>query len=176
MTLARETGSFTIDHAIESGRATRGRRSGAASLREVPAPTPVEPGRLPRITRLMALAIRMRRLVDEGVVRDYSELARLGGVSIPRMTQIMRLVLLAPDIQEEILYLPRVVDGRDPIRERAIRAISGEPSWSAQRRTWRRCCGCGPLLPDAPQRRGSSRSSSQRLSSDHGPTPHAFSP
>ena len=71
-------------------------------------------GRGPRICRLMALAIKMDRLVPEGRVRDFAELARLSHVSCARVTQIMNLNFLAPDIQEEILFLPRTERGRDP--------------------------------------------------------------
>ncbi|TWT61722.1 hypothetical protein [Rubinisphaera italica] len=68
-------------------------------------------GRLPRVTKLMALAIRFDRLIRDGHVNDYAELARLGQVSRARMTQIMNLLNLAPEIQETILFLPRVEQG-----------------------------------------------------------------
>ena len=64
-------------------------------------------GRLPRITRLLALAVRFEGLLRDGAVRDYAELARLGEVSRARITQIMSLRMLAPAIQERILALPR---------------------------------------------------------------------
>ena len=57
-------------------------------------------------------------------------------MSRARITQIMNLNLLAPDIQEEILFLPRVERGRDPIREHAVRAIAAVPEWGKQRRMW----------------------------------------
>ena len=63
----------------------------------------------------MALAIRFDRLVQSGEVASYAELSRLGHVSCTRITQIMALLQLAPDVQEEILFLPRVMQGRDPI-------------------------------------------------------------
>jgi hypothetical protein len=74
------------------------------------APTPA--GRVPRISRLMALAIHFDRVVREGKVADLSELAGLAHVTQPRMTQIMNLNHLAPDIQEELLFLPPVSAGR----------------------------------------------------------------
>jgi len=61
---------------------------------------------------------------------------RLGHVSRARITQIMNLNFLAPDIQEELLFLPRVVSSRDPIREHAVRAIAAVPGWGRQRRMW----------------------------------------
>jgi hypothetical protein len=102
-----------------------------------PAPeTLVEPGRVPRVSRLMALAIRLERLLAEGVACDYADLARLGGVTRARLTQIMNLTLLAPDIQEELLFLPRTVRGRDPISEPQLRAIAAIPDWRKQRKLW----------------------------------------
>jgi len=94
-------------------------------------------GRIPRLTRLMALAIRFERLVREGEVDDYADLARLGFVSRARMTQIMGLLNLAPDIQEELLDLPRTTRGRDPINETRMRPIVGEMDWERQREAWR---------------------------------------
>ena len=48
----------------------------------------------------------------------------------------MNLNLLAPDIQEEILFLPRVERGRDPIREHGVRQIAAIADWGRQRRMW----------------------------------------
>ncbi len=98
----------------------------------------VAKGRVPRVARLMALAIEMDRMVRDGEVRDYAELARLGHVSRARVTQIMNLLNLAPDIQEAILFLPRTERGRDPIREHAVRSIAAVLEWGRQRRTWHR--------------------------------------
>ncbi len=93
-------------------------------------------GRIPRVTRMMALAIHFEKLITDKVVRDYAEIARLGHVSRARMTQIMNFRLLAPDIQEAILNLPRVEKGLDPIRERMIREMVLETDWREQRRVW----------------------------------------
>ena len=99
-------------------------------------PSPVPDGRIPRISRLMALAIRFDRLIKEGEIEDQADLARLGNVSRARVTQIMNLLQLAPEIQEAILFLPRTERGRDPIRERHIRPIAAEIDWRKQRRLW----------------------------------------
>ena len=74
------------------------------------------PGRLPRVTRLLALALRFEELLGTGVIADYAALARLGHVSQARITQIMNLLALAPSIQEEILFWPAVARGRDSIQ------------------------------------------------------------
>ena len=93
-------------------------------------------GRVPRISKLMALAIRFDGLIRTGTVNDQSELARLAKVTQPRMTQIMNLLHLAPDIQEEILLLPLVASGRDPIHEKMLRPVVAEICWEKQRALW----------------------------------------
>lgn len=100
-------------------------------------PTPALPiGSVPRVAKLMALAIRCEELVRRGDVVDYADLARLGHVTRARMSQITNLLNLAPDIQEEILYLPRTTHGRDAISERNLRPICSTPDWKQQRRLW----------------------------------------
>jgi len=84
----------------------------------------------------MALAIHLQKLIDDGAVRDYAEIARLAGLTRARVTQIMNLTLLAPGIQEEILFLPRIQNGRDPIAERNIRKITAESFWEKQKLLW----------------------------------------
>jgi hypothetical protein len=85
----------------------------------------------------MALAIRFDGLVRGGEVTDQAELARLGHVTRARMTQIMNLLHLAPDIQEDLLFLPRIERGKEPIQERHLRPIAAVPDWRKQRRLWR---------------------------------------
>jgi len=101
-----------------------------------PASPQILPGNVPRVARLMALAIRFEELVKNEGVRDYADLARLGHVTRARITQIMNLLLLAPEIQEEILFLPRTVKGIDRIRERDLRPIAAVADWAGQRRMW----------------------------------------
>lgn len=102
-----------------------------------PEAEPIPPGTIPRISRLMALAIRFDRLIKSGEVTDQADLARLGHVSRARITQIMNLLQFAPDIQEDILFLPRTQHGRDPIRELTIRPITAVLDWRKQRRMWK---------------------------------------
>jgi hypothetical protein len=102
-----------------------------------PTPTPPPPGRVPRLARLMALAIRLERLLAGGHVRDMAELARVGHVSRARISQIINLRFLAPDIQEALLFLPLTESGRDRIKEWEIRPIAATADWRKQRRMWR---------------------------------------
>ena len=106
-------------------------------LKVKPVPPPrIRAGRLPRITRLMALALRFEDLLNSRTVRDYADLARLGEVSRARITQIMNLLNLAPDIQEALLFLDPVTAWRDPINERTFRAVIDEPCWEKQRKVF----------------------------------------
>ncbi len=111
-------------------------RKGRKCIREGTAPMPVPEGNVPRVTRLMALAIRFDGLLRRGEAKDYAELARLGRVTRARMTQIMNLLNLAPEIQEAILSLPRTLHGRDSVTERNLRHIVAESDWGRQRRMW----------------------------------------
>ena len=112
----------------------------ARRKKAIPAPRPQPPkpaGRPPRLSILMALAIRFDQLLEAGHIADQSELARLAHVTQPRMTQIMNLLHLAPDIQEELLNLPPVQMGKDPITERDLRTVARFRSWERQRKAWR---------------------------------------
>lgn len=95
-------------------------------------------GRVPRISRLLALAHHCFRLVQTGAIINQSELAYFGQISTTRMTQIMWLDNLAPDIQEEILFLPRTTQGRDAIKEADIRPIAKTLDLNKQRQMWSR--------------------------------------
>lgn len=102
-----------------------------------PGPAPERPvGRVPRISRLMALAIHFDAMLSRGDIEDYAALARLGQVTRARITQIMNLALLAPDIQEEILFLPTITRGRDVLKAAALQPLARVPDWQRQREQW----------------------------------------
>lgn len=86
-------------------------------------PAPVE--EVPRIARLMALAIYF-----EGVLRSghttHVEIARRYGLSRARVTQIVNLTNLAPAIQERILL------GDSLHTERDLRWLATQDSWAQQ--------------------------------------------
>ena len=115
----------------------RGRRSRKELFPGEATPWP-PPGRIPHASRLMALAIRFEQLLRDGVVRDQAELARLGHVTRARLTQIMNLLNLAPEIQETLLLLPPVESGREVVTERHLRPITAVSDWRKQRRMWER--------------------------------------
>ena len=93
-------------------------------------------GRVPRVARLMALALRLDELVRTGQVGSYSALANLGQVTRARICQIMNLLHLAPDIQEALLFLPPTQRGRDAILLADLQPIAAAFDWRKQRRLW----------------------------------------
>ena len=100
------------------------------------APRPSGPAEdcIPRIARLMALAIRLEGLIREQTIPDYASVARRGRVTRARMTQIMKLLDLAPDIQEQILFLPPL----PRVNERNLRPIVRRIDWHEQRRLFQK--------------------------------------
>jgi hypothetical protein len=97
---------------------------------------PVAPGRMPRVAKLLALAHRFEQLLHEGIVKDYAELGRLGHVSRARVSQIMLLLCLSPDIQEQILFWPATVRGKDRVQMRHLLPIAAVLDWKKQRQRW----------------------------------------
>ena len=127
--------SATLD--IEIAIAPRkGRDSRRQSRPEEHQPT--APPQIPRIARLTALAIKFQDMVERGEVRDYADLARLGYVTRARVTQIMNLLHLAPDIQEQLLLLAPITKVvAQPLVERQIRLVASVVDWCEQKRRWK---------------------------------------
>jgi len=115
-----------------------------------------EAGKLPRVAEVLALGIQFEDMIRRGIARDHADLGRLGCISQERISQIMRLVWLAPEIQQEILTLPRTPRGRFPIGEVALRRIASQALWSEQRRMWAESAPDG-LVHAAAGRRGTDR-------------------
>ena len=86
--------------------------------------------------RLMALAIECDQMIREGVINNQSELAHYAQVTTARITHIMWLTNLAPEIQEAILFLPRVESGPDTVKEIEVRRIARVMDWGVQRGMW----------------------------------------
>lgn len=93
-------------------------------------------GRPPRVAEVLALAIGFDDLLRRHLAKDQTDLARLGCISKERISQIMRLLWLAPDIQQEILTLPLTACGRHPVGEVALRQIASRMLWAEQREAW----------------------------------------
>ena len=118
-------------HFTHANRGRKQIKTGPESVTDTPE------GRVPRLSRLMALAVHFDGLIRQGGIHNQADLAQLGHVSRARVTQIMNLLHLAPDIQEQILFLPRIMSGDDPYPERKIRRIIREWDWKKQRQMWK---------------------------------------
>jgi hypothetical protein len=94
------------------------------------------PHHIPRTAKLLALAHYYRKLVDDGTVKDYAEIARLTGTSRARISQIISLTFLAPDIQKEILFLPPGKHHPKQSKERNLRKALQSLVWKEQIEIW----------------------------------------
>lgn len=128
--MSTETSTLDIEITINPKKHQHPRRSRHSEAPAAP--------RIPRITRLMALAIKFQDMVDRGEVHDYADLARLGYVSRARITQIMNLLNLAPDIQEQLLDLGSPHGRHGAPCERHIRQVTRAIEWPEQHRIWQR--------------------------------------
>ncbi|MBO6739928.1 MAG: hypothetical protein JJ916_08725 [Phycisphaerales bacterium] len=117
-----KTVTRTVDFAV------KGKRKSDRSVEEAK-------GRVPRISKLMALAIRYDQMLSDGVVQSQTELAELLHVSQPRMTQIMNLLHLSPKIQEDLIWRMEGL-GRAQLTERDLRRLVSECSWKDQEVRW----------------------------------------
>ena len=126
----------TIKRKMNVSIASRGRIAIRPIDPNAEPPRPRPTSKVPRISRLMALAIRFNEMIRTGEASDMIELARCGHVTQPRMSQIMALNQLAPDIQELLLNLP-ATKGRPEIHEKRLRPIAAMLHWEDQRAAWK---------------------------------------
>ena len=126
----------TVKRKLNVSIASRGRIAIGPIDPNAEPPRPRPTNRVPRISKLMALAIRFDEMIRTGEASDTIELARRGHVTQPRMSQIMALNQLAPDIQEALLNLP-ATKGKPEIHEKRLRPIAAMLHWEDQRASWR---------------------------------------
>jgi hypothetical protein len=122
--------------------AKTGKRSGprrpAPTKTDATSPPSGPVGRISRVARLMALAIKLDGLIKSGEITSQRELAAIANVTPARVTQILNLLHLAPELQEALVNLPPVVSGRDTLTERQLRRVSSLSCWRQQATLWRR--------------------------------------
>jgi hypothetical protein len=126
--------TWTIEMPVHFQRCGRGSRKELHSGVETAS---LPPSRVLRVARLMALALRMEEMIRTGQVSSYSALAALGHVTRARVSQIVSLLHLAPDIQEALLFLPLTVRGRDPLIVADLMPLAACIDGRKQRRLWR---------------------------------------
>ena len=88
-----------------------------------------------RVAVMLALAHHIQRAIDAGLVADRAAVARKLGLTRARVTQVLDLLLLAPDLQGAVLAL-EAGDGVEPIAERALRRTAHAKTWTEQRAMW----------------------------------------
>ncbi len=86
-------------------------------------PKPAKEPKTPRVVRLLRKAIEWQTQLESGEVASQTDIARREGITRARVTQVMGLLRLAPEIQDHILSLPCTVR-RPAISERALRPIA----------------------------------------------------
>lgn len=109
-------------HRVRHGRSKRFSAAQPQSPSERPA----------RIAVTLALAHKIRQGILRGEIRNQADGARRLGLTRARLSQILDLTNLAPDLQEEILFL-ETLDGHEPLRERALRGALRFTAWAEQR-------------------------------------------
>ena len=125
----------TVRCAVHFEREARGRKRIEPGPEQ---PSALPPGRVARLARFLALALRLEAQLRQGVLKDCAEVAGVGHVTRARVSQILSLVHLAPDIREAILFLPRRQRGRDRVILSDVLPITMELDWKRQRHAWRR--------------------------------------
>ncbi len=130
---------------IFTGNLFRVRDGKSWTFSEEPPPPEPEPVRRPaRVALMLALAHRFQDAIDNGVYRDRADLARQVGFTRARVTQLLDLLLLSPELQERVLEL-EAVDGVEPLTERALREVVRQSLWVEQKEKWR-FSYCGDCL------------------------------
>lgn len=119
---------------VFSGELHRVRRGRQKRFATQPLPQPVR--RPARVAVMLALAHKLQEAIDRGDLKDRAEVARRLGLTRARVTHLLHLLQLAPDLQEQVLEL-EAVDGVEPLSERALRAVALAGAWEAQRAAFR---------------------------------------
>ncbi len=115
---------------VVTGELHRVRRGRGKGFSAEPTPEPVR--RPARVAVTLALAHAIQRAIDRGEILDQAVAARRLGVTRARMTQILDLTLLAPDLQQAIMCL-EVSNGAEPLSERRLRKLVSVTTWSEQK-------------------------------------------
>jgi hypothetical protein len=77
----------------------------------------------PKVVELLRTAQEWRRQLDAGDVTNQAEIARREGITRARVTQVMSLLRLVPEIQELVLSMPDLAR-RPTVTERSLRPIA----------------------------------------------------
>ena len=129
--------ALSVEYKVAFGNGSR-----KAKGEKKPAAPKPPTNKLPRITRLLTLAHHLQDLMDQGIVQDYADIARLSGLTRARVSQIMNLTLLAPQIQEELLFATPGEVLSTHSKEYAVRMALKTPVWEEQINVWETVIDC----------------------------------
>jgi predicted XRE-type DNA-binding protein len=113
---------------VVTGKLHRVRKGHSKRFVETALVAPEAVRRPARVAIMLALAHKIQQAIDRGAVSDRAEVARKLGLTRARVTQLLDLTLLAPNIQERILFAESV-DGLETTCERTLRAVARAVSW-----------------------------------------------
>ncbi|HBH96271.1 MAG TPA: hypothetical protein DDX89_00555 [Candidatus Omnitrophica bacterium] len=99
----------------------RGKPLSTPSTRQVDKPPRVP--RIPRAVEFLCKALEWQALLASGQAKNQADIARQEGISRVRVTQVMWMLRLAPEIQERILAMPKM-NRRPVVSERVLRPIA----------------------------------------------------
>ncbi len=123
--------ALSVEYKVDFGNDNGGGKENVSKTRKSPGKKESKSSpKFPHVTRLLALAHHLQGLIDKGIVRDYADIARLSNLSRARLSQIMNLTLLSPQIQEEILF------SQSSLKEKSVRKILQSPVWEEQINIW----------------------------------------
>jgi class 3 adenylate cyclase len=101
-----------------------------------------------KVARQLALAHHLQAAIERGLVADQAALARKLGLTRARVTQLFDLLMLAADLQEQVLAL-EAVDGAEPMAERTLREVAHAGTWAEQRAAWSALAAHDRSSPDS---------------------------
>lgn len=131
----KRKGTLIIKSSIHRIRRGNGQQFSANATKKATSRTPVR--KPARVARMLAFAHKLQEAINNGEYIDRADAARKLGLTRARVSQLLDLLMLAPDIQERILFMERV-DGVEPTSERALRDVVKQLKWQSQVDTWRK--------------------------------------
>jgi hypothetical protein len=136
---------------IITGTLHRVQRGHGRGFVATPPPVVARAVRPARVAVMLALAHKIAAAIAVGRLQDQADAARRLELTRARVTQLLALLALAPDVQEQVLFLESV-DGIEPLTERALRRAVRSWSWEAQRAIYRslRPTSSGKARQEAP--------------------------
>ncbi|MCK4415308.1 MAG: recombinase zinc beta ribbon domain-containing protein [Candidatus Eisenbacteria sp.] len=118
-------------------------------------PKPPRAPRTPHVVELLRKAIEWEALLESGQVPNQAAIARREGITRARVTQVMGMLRLAPEIQQHILSMPDVAC-RPSITARALQPIAQILPRNSQLHAFHHLLNCPDLAEPAGTVPGSS--------------------